>query len=282
MKFVCAGHAAAAILLAATVTSAAPTPSFLTAARRLVAKDNAKWHLASDSGERAQGVLLTQQYEAGNQTSPKKPSFFANEGGAAGQGGAARKGGKKQGESCHPKCWWTCGDADCDEVCDPVCAPPQCETACGSINLATCTQKCDPPKCAIVCPSMHCEHGDCPQCKTVCGPPKCETICSEQCESKCSEPQCSWKCTPGQCEKPRCSLTCGGAKMCDFNSQNGGRPPWKDSMHVVSQGLAAFDPKTLGIESPASPPAAAPPPAQAQAQQGSAPAPSSPNSPMVR
>ena len=44
----------------------------------------------------------------------------------------------------------------------------------------------------------------------------------------------------------------------------------------------AFDPKTLGIESPASPPAAAPPPAQAQAQQGSAPAPSSPNSPMVR
>ena len=27
-------------------------------------QDNAKWHLASDSGERAQGVLLTQQYEA--------------------------------------------------------------------------------------------------------------------------------------------------------------------------------------------------------------------------
>jgi len=150
-------------------------------------------------------------------------------------------------QGCHPKCSWTCGDADCDEVCEPVCAPPQCETACAPINPTTCTQRCEPPRCAIVCPSMHCEHGDCPQCKTVCGPPKCETVCADNCESKCSEPQCTWKCNPGQCEKPRCSLTCGGAKMCGFGSETGARPPpFGGGMKVVSKGLAAYDPAALG------------------------------------
>lgn len=154
--------------------------------------------------------------------------------------------GLMSGDDCHPKCWWTCGNADCDETCDPVCAPPQCETACAAINLATCRQKCDPPKCAIVCPTQHCEHGGCPACKTVCAPPKCTTQCSEQCESKCSEPQCTWKCNPGKCEKPRCSLKCGGAKACGLDGNLNARPPpFSTGMTVLSKGLAATDPKVL-------------------------------------
>jgi hypothetical protein len=150
------------------------------------------------------------------------------------------------GGDCHPKCWWSCGTADCDETCDPVCAPPQCETACAQINLAACRQRCEPPKCAIVCPTQHCEHGGCPACKTVCAPPKCKTECSEQCESKCADPQCTWKCNPGKCEKPRCSLTCGGAKACGLDGNLNARPPpFNSGMTVLSKGLAATDPKTL-------------------------------------
>jgi len=150
------------------------------------------------------------------------------------------------GSDCHPKCWWSCGNADCDEVCDPVCAPPQCETACAQINLAACRQRCEPPKCAIVCPTQHCEHGGCPGCKTICAPPKCTTECSEQCESKCSEPQCTWKCNPGQCEKPRCTLTCGGAKTCGLDGNLNARPPpFGAGMTVLAKGLAAVDPKSL-------------------------------------
>jgi hypothetical protein len=149
-------------------------------------------------------------------------------------------------EDCHPKCTWTCGNADCDEVCDPVCAPPQCETACAQINLASCRQRCDPPKCAVVCPSQHCAHGGCPSCKTVCAPPKCKTECSEQCESKCSTPQCTWKCNPGQCEKPRCSLTCGGARACGLEGDLNARPPpFQSGMTVLAKGLAAADPQAL-------------------------------------
>jgi len=155
-------------------------------------------------------------------------------------------GGNTGGADCHPKCSWSCGDADCDEVCDPVCAPPQCETACAPINLAACRQRCDPPKCAIVCPTSHCEHGGCPGCKTVCAPPKCSTECSEQCESKCSDPQCTWKCNPGKCEKPRCSLTCGGARACGLDGNLNARPPpFGSGMTVLAKGLAAVDPKTL-------------------------------------
>lgn len=167
--------------------------------------------------------------------------------GAAGPGNAA--GGQAAaggGGDCHPKCWWSCGTADCDETCDPVCAPPQCETACAPINLAACRQRCDPPKCAIVCPTQHCEHGGCPGCKTVCAPPKCNTECSEQCESQCADPQCTWKCNPGKCEKPRCSLTCGGAKACGLDGNLNARPPPFDAgMTVLAKGLAATDPKAL-------------------------------------
>lgn len=162
------------------------------------------------------------------------------------QPGPNAGGGQQGGGDCHPKCWWSCGTADCDEVCDPVCAPPQCETACASINLAACRQRCEPPKCAIVCPTNHCEHGGCPGCKTICAPPKCHTECSEQCESKCSDPQCTWKCNPGQCEKPRCSLQCGGAKDCGLDGNLNARPPpFGAGMTVLSKGLAAVDPKSL-------------------------------------
>jgi len=161
-------------------------------------------------------------------------------------GGSQQAGGAAQGEDCHPKCWWSCGNADCDETCDPVCAPPQCETACAQINLAACRQRCDPPKCAIVCPTQHCEHGGCPACKTVCAPPKCKTECSEQCESKCSDPQCTWKCNPGKCEKPRCTLTCGGAKACGLDGNLNARPPpFQEGMTVLAKGLASTDPKSL-------------------------------------
>eukprot|EP00419_Tripos_fusus_P087721 CAMPEP_0172856572 /NCGR_PEP_ID=MMETSP1075-20121228/64119_1 /TAXON_ID=2916 /ORGANISM="Ceratium fusus, Strain PA161109" /LENGTH=264 /DNA_ID=CAMNT_0013703779 /DNA_START=72 /DNA_END=866 /DNA_ORIENTATION=+ len=166
---------------------------------------------------------------------------------------------------CHPKCWWSCGDADCDETCEPVCAPPQCETACAPINLLTCAQKCEPPKCAIVCPSMLCEHGDCPKCKTVCGPPVCTTACSDtpKCESQCADPVCSWKCTPGKCEKPKCSLSCGGAKMCGLDGAGARPPPFPTSMNVISKSLAGFDPSVL--MGGAAPAAGAPAPAAAAA-----------------
>lgn len=161
-------------------------------------------------------------------------------------GGAGRVAENRPKSACHPKCWWSCGNTDCDEVCEPVCAPPQCETACAPINPAACAQRCDPPQCAIVCPSMHCDHGDCPRCKTVCGPPKCETVCSEQCESRCAEPSCTWKCDPGKCEQPKCNLECGGAQMCGFNADLNARPaPFKHNMRVLSKGLAAFDPHSL-------------------------------------
>merc|ERR1719222_804142 len=150
---------------------------------------------------------------------------------------AQKQGNPQSGGECHPKCWWNCGSADRDEVCDPVCAPPQCETACSPLQAGSCRQVCDPPKCAIVCPGP-CAHGGCPNCKTICAPPKCTTQCAEQCESKGSDPQCTWKCNPGQCEKPRCSLTCGGAKMCGFGSETGSRPPpFEGGMRVVSKGL---------------------------------------------
>lgn len=203
------------------------------------------------------------------QPSALTPSFFRNQPivnppAAYGNNGATAPNGAKDADNCHPKCWWSCGNADCDEVCDPVCAPPQCETACGPLNLATCRQQCDPPKCAIVCPSQHCEHGDCPACHTVCAPAKCETICAEQCDSKCAEPQCSWKCDPGKCDKPSCTLTCGGAKMCNYDKSVNSKPGFKAGMHTVSAGLAAYDPATLGVAVMPEITPAAPAPAPAQ------------------
>jgi len=151
-----------------------------------------------------------------------------------------------QNRDCHPKCFWSCGNAECDEVCNPVCAPPQCETACATINLASCRQRCAPPRCAIVCPTQSCEHGGCPECKTVCSPPSCHTECSEQCESKCSTPQCTWKCVPGKCEKPSCTLTCGGARACGLDGDVNARPPpFRAGMTVVAKGLASADPHDL-------------------------------------
>lgn len=179
-------------------------------------------------------------------------------------------GGGGGGNDCHPKCWWNCGTADCDEVCDPVCAPPQCETACGAINMASCRQVCQPPKCAIVCPTQHCSHGGCPGCKTVCAPPKCTTECAEQCESKCSEPQCTWKCNPGKCEKPRCTLTCGGAKACGLDGNLNARPPpFAHGMTVMAKALAESDPKVLANFASKGPQGAAPMPPPG----GAAPAP---------
>lgn len=167
--------------------------------------------------------------------------------------------GQQPGGDCHPKCWWNCGTADCDEVCDPVCAPPQCETACGAINMASCRQVCQPPKCAIVCPTSHCSHGGCPGCKTVCAPPKCTTECAEQCESKCSDPQCTWKCNPGKCEKPRCTLTCGGAKACGLDGNLNARPPpFSHGMTVLAKALAESDPKVLADFAAKPPQGAAP------------------------
>merc|ERR1740139_2166061 len=194
----------------------------------------------------------------GNATSQRLAAEVAGGRNTASQGyGGAAGAGAAPGEGCHPKCWWSCGSAECDETCDPVCAPPQCETACAAINAATCRHKCEPPKCAIVCPSMHCDHGDCPQCKAVCNPPKCETVCAESCESNCAEPQCSWKCKPGKCEKPKCNLVCGGAKACNFKEDLNTRPDFQTGMRTISAGLASFDPATLG--EPAGPAAGAAP-----------------------
>lgn len=173
------------------------------------------------------------------------PSFGGGGGGPV-PGGHILQGPAQPNTDCHPKCFWSCGNADCDETCDPVCAPPQCETACAQLNLLGCRQQCQPPKCAIVCPTQHCEHGGCPACKTICAPPKCTTECSEQCESKCSEPQCTWKCNPGKCEKPRCSLTCGGAQACGLDGNLNARPPpFREGMTVLAKGLASADPKSL-------------------------------------
>mmetsp|Transcript_90379 Transcript_90379/g.170402 ORF Transcript_90379/g.170402 Transcript_90379/m.170402 type:complete len:274 (+) Transcript_90379:85-906(+) len=173
------------------------------------------------------------------------------------------------GGDCHPKCWWSCGTADCDEVCDPVCAPPQCETACETPNFASCHQTCDPPKCAIVCPTSHCAHGGCPKCKTVCAPPKCRTECAEQCESKCTEPQCTWKCNPGKCDQPKCKLTCGGAQMCNFDKDLNARPPpFSNGMTVLAKGLAGMDPSALTAMAAQSPNEGAAAPAPAGAPPG--------------
>merc|ERR1719335_1072838 len=117
---------------------------------------------------------------------------------------------------------------------------PQQQQAGGALTGGECQ-----PKCSIVCPGP-CAHGGCPNCKTICAPPKCTTQCSEQCESKCAEPQCTWKCNPGQCEKPRCSLNCGGAKVCGLDGNLNARPPpFSAGMTVLSKGLAATDPSAL-------------------------------------
>jgi len=208
---------------------------------------------------------------------PQPPSWFHNPmsgaqlGGGMAPGAGPGAGGEALG--CHPRCWWTCGTANCDESCDPVCSPPQCQTACGPINVATCRQQCEPPRCAIVCPSNHCEHGDCPTCKTVCAPPRCATKCSENCESKCAEPQCSWKCTPGKCDKPKCSLTCGGAKMCNFEKDVATKPKFDPGMTTISANSAAFDPKVLGVAGAPMAGAPAPGPAGAGPVVAFAPAP---------
>jgi len=225
----------------------------------ILSKKSAPKSLAAGEEQAPQKLsLFVRTKQVSKVEASKREPLFGGSGGAApipimslsghGQRMPAQQagGGSASGDDCHPKCWWSCGTADCDETCDPVCAPPQCETACAAINLATCRQQCDPPKCAIVCPTQHCEHGGCPACKTVCAPPKCTTQCSEQCESKCSEPQCTWKCNPGKCEKPRCSLTCGGAKACGLDGNLNARPPPFDpGMTVLAKGLAATDPKAL-------------------------------------
>lgn len=203
--------------------------------------------------------LATLDHQAPLGGGPLPPQFFHSLGfaPAGGDGGDGVMHGGDPG--CHPTCWWNCGTADCDEVCNPVCAPPQCETACAPINLATCNQQCAPPNCAIVCPQQSCSHGDCPQCQTVCAPPNCSTVCAEQCESKCNQPSCSWSCSLNEtaCSKPRCTLKCGGAKMCAFDKSISRRPPpFEHGMQVLSAGLAAFDPATLTGSGP--PPAAAP------------------------
>jgi len=207
-------------------------------------------HRAGDSSS-GNATSLTERSLRGKQaprfkSGPRPPEFFRERG--SGQPfQPLQQPGAPTPHGCHPKCMWSCGNADCDEVCEPVCAPPRCETACPPINLATCSQKCEPPKCAIVCPSMHCEHGDCPKCMTICNPAKCTTSCSdEQCESKCAEPQCTWKCNPAKCEQPKCSLKCGGAHMCGLDGDLNARPAaFRPGMTVVSKGLAGYDPTAL-------------------------------------
>jgi hypothetical protein len=210
---------------------------------------------------------------------PIPPEFFHSEGFAKEPGGESAMHSGDPG--CHPTCWWACnsiggadGSAGFDEMCTPVCAPPQCETACSPINLATCTQACSPPNCAIVCPQMQCTHGSCPQCQTICAPPECKTVCAEQCESKCNEPSCTWKCEINETKMmeehpPSCSLKCGGAKMCNFDKNVGKRPaPWPQGMDVMSAGLAAFDPAALTGGAPPPPAAEAPAPADPVAFHG--------------
>mmetsp|Transcript_34929 Transcript_34929/g.108635 ORF Transcript_34929/g.108635 Transcript_34929/m.108635 type:complete len:304 (-) Transcript_34929:72-983(-) len=234
----------AATRLRQHATAAAPAPSAPPAAFRSGARVN-----ASEAPAARQATLLERGAAGRRQLpmletmGPRPPEYFENIGPPA-------RPASHESPSCHPRCSWSCGSVDCDEVCEPVCAPPQCETACSPINLATCSQKCDPPKCAIVCPAMHCEHGDCPKCKTVCGPPKCSTQCASMCESKCADPQCTWRCTPGQCEKPKCSLSCGGAKMCGLDGANAKPAPFGQGMFVLSKGLAAYDPAVLGANMP--------------------------------
>lgn len=169
-------------------------------------------------------------------------------------------------EGCHPKCWWSCGSAECDEVCEPVCSPPKCQTACRPIVPDKCTQKCEPPQCAVVCPSKHCEGGDCPKCKTICGEPKCELHCHQECMNTCADPDCTWKCKPKDCAKPKCQLQCGakGAGCLHFQNINA-KPITPAGATVVSKGLASLDPTMFQKEGEGAdaPPGVAPAPADA-------------------
>lgn len=147
---------------------------------------------------------------------------------------------------CHPKCTWTCGKTECDQVCSPVCAPPKCETKCGMLDIGTCDRSCEPPKCAVVCPTVQCEHEACPKCKTVCAPPNCTTNCAENCDSTCADPQCHWTCKPTpSCQQPKCALDCSNEKVCNINADVNARPtiPRMNGGKVLSRSLAYILPQ---------------------------------------
>jgi len=38
--------------------------------------------------------------------------------------------------------------------------------------------------------------------------------------------------------------------MCNFNKEVSAKPGWKQGMHAVSAGLAAYDPSALGVSAP--------------------------------
>lgn len=163
---------------------------------------------------------------------------------------------------CEPRCLYSCGTKECDQVCEPLCAPPQCETVCMK-SADKCETRCGPPKCAVVCPSSKCLGGNCPKCRTVCSPPACTTECTDDCHSVCSKPSCTWKCHAGQCPKPSCKMSCVGTRRC-----RSGLPPLKSEKKVpraagstvVSEGVASLDPTVLATPPIPPPVVTAPPP----------------------
>jgi len=190
-------------------------------------------------------------------------------------------------KGCHPKCMWSCGKTECDQVCTPVCAPPKCVTKCGALDIGSCNQMCDPPKCVVVCPTVQCEHAECPKCKTVCAPPVCHTDCAENCDSQCADPTCSWTCKPSaECVKPQCALDCTNEKVCNLNADVNARPSpplLGDGSQIVSQSLAYILPQPGPLANGQGPlfmPGAFAPnatgPAAAAAQPGAASSPSPP------
>mmetsp|Transcript_138156 Transcript_138156/g.257790 ORF Transcript_138156/g.257790 Transcript_138156/m.257790 type:complete len:280 (+) Transcript_138156:130-969(+) len=165
---------------------------------------------------------------------------------------------------CEPRCLYTCGTKECDQVCEPMCAPPQCETVCTK-SADKCETRCGPPRCAVVCPSTSCRGGNCPKCRTVCSPPACTTECTDDCKSVCSKPSCTWSCHVGKCPKPDCKMNCVGTRRC-----RSGLPPPRSAMKVprpanskvVSEGVASLDPTVLATP-PTPPPAVTLPPPSA-------------------
>jgi len=115
-------------------------------------------------------------------------------------------------DSCTPKCTWTCGKRECDQVCAPKCNPAVCSTRCKGFNTDTCKMKCQQPQCQVICPKNGCPKGNCAACRTECGKPVCQMECLKEeqpCHQVCAQPLCTWECSkPQVCPLPDCKLTC--------------------------------------------------------------------------
>jgi len=117
-----------------------------------------------------------------------------------------------QEDTCTPKCSWTCGKRECDQVCAPKCNPAVCSTRCKGFNTDSCQMKCQQPQCQVICPKHGCPKGDCAACRTECGKPVCQMECKKEeqdCHQVCAQPLCKWECSkPQVCPEPDCKLTC--------------------------------------------------------------------------